>query len=802
MKISLNWLKKFIEINETPEEIESLLTEVGLEVDEVLSIEPDKNLLKNLVVGEILSIEKHPNADRLSLTNVDVGNEKLSIICGANNIENGQKVVIAKPGTKIKNTDQKTLEIKKAKIRDVESNGMICAEDEIGIGNSHDGIIVLPKESVNGKSAINYLNIISDTVYDISLTPNRADATSHLGVARDIKAVYNREIKLPEVKSFSNNKSKIIDIEIKESNACPRYAGCIIDNIEIKESNNEIKNLLLSIGINPINNVVDITNYILHSIGQPLHAFDLDKISKNKVIVKYAKKNEKFLSLDDVERKLRSDDLVICDGEEKPMCIAGVFGGKNSGVSKNTKSIFLESAYFNPSDVRKSSQNHMLKTDASYRFERGIDPNITIYALKMASILLQKHCNGKVVSEIYDVYPKKIENNKIEICYERINKLIGQEIDKSKINKILKQLDINISSENNKTVADVPPYRVDVLREADIIEEILRVYGYNNIKLSSKSSSKYLSEERKGSYENTILSKVMNLLVSSGFYEITTNSLTSLKHSESKEWNSSSTIEMVNKLSDEHAILKQDLLYTGLDSIRYNINRKQNNLKLFEFDKIYKRENKSFVETKKIGIYATGLLKEEHFNSKPKKIQFFDLLNLTNKILVIAGIHNYSIKENKSKTLTNSFEIIYMDKSICKIGNVNKSISSRFEIDQEVYFCEIDWKNYLSSFNEKFSFDPISKFPEVKRDLSLVLSKEKKFSEISNIIDKNRRNIIQSYSLYDIYEGENIGENKVAYALRFVLQDINKTLDEKTINGAMENLIGKFENILGAEIRK
>ena len=341
--------------------------------------------------------------------------------------------------------------------------------------------------------------------------------------------------------------------------------------------------------------------------------------------------------------------------------------------------------------------------------------------------------------------------------------------------------------------------RIEIL---DIVEEILRVYGYNNIKLSSKSSSKYLSEERKGSYENTILSKVMNLLVSSGFYEITTNSLTSLKHSASKEWDSSSTIEMVNKLSDEHAILKQDLLYTGLDCIKYNINRKQNNLKLFEFDKIYKRENKSFVETKKIGIYVTGLLKEEHFNSKPKKTQFFDLLNLTNKILLIAGIHNYSIKENKSRSLTNSFEIIHMGKSICKIGNVNQALSSSFEINQEVYFCEIDWKNYLNSFNEKFSFDHISKFPEVKRDLSLVLPNDRKFSEISNIIDKNRRNIIQSYSLYDIYEGENIGKNKVAYALRFVLQDINKTLDEKTINGAMENLIGKFEKILGAEIRK
>ena len=802
MKISLNWLKKFIEINETPEDLESILTEVGLEVDEVFSIAPDKKLLRSLVVGEILSIEKHPHADRLSLTSVDIGDKKSPIICGARNISVGQKVVIAKPGTKIKNTNQKTLEIKKTKIRGIESDGMICAEDEIGIGNAHDGIIILPKNSVTGKSAIDYLNIISDTVYDISLTPNRADATSHLGVARDIKAVFNREINIPEIKSFTNTETKNIDIEVKEKTACPRYAGCIIDNVDVGESSNEIKNLLTSIGINPINNVVDITNYILHSLGQPLHAFDLDKISKNKIVVKYAKENEKFLSLDDIERKLKSDDLVICDGDEKPMCIAGVFGGKTSGVSSKTKSIFLESAYFNSSDVRKSSQNHMLKTDASYRFERGIDPNITVYALKLACVLIKKYCKGKVVSLVYDIYPKKIENNKIEICYDRINKLIGQKIGEVEINNILKRLDINVSSNNKITIADVPPYRVDVLREADIVEEILRIYGYNNIKLSSKNGSDYLSEERSGSHENIILSRVMNLLVSSGLYEITTNSLTSLKYSTSKEWDKSGTIEMVNKLSDEHAVLKQDLLYTGLECIKHNLNRKQNNLKFFEFDKVYNKKNKSHTETKKIGIYLTGLLKEEHFNSSPNKIKFFDLLNLVNKLLVIADIKNYSIEESKSKTLSRCFEIKHNKKSICKIGNVNKNISSNYDIDQQVYFCEIEWKNYIKSFNHEFSFSSISKFPEVKRDLSLVLSKDKKFSEISHIIDKNRRNIIKNYSLYDIYEGENLGDKKIAYALRFVLQDVNKTLEEKTINSTMENLMVNFEKILGAEIRK
>ena len=403
MKISLNWLKNFINIPKNQTEIEDVLTEVGLEVDEVIKIQPDKKYINNLTVGEIISISKHPNADRLNLAKVNVGNKKLSIICGAKNINIGQKVVVAKSGNKIKNVSGHILEIKKTKIRGIESDGMICAEDEIGIGNSHSGIIVLPISAKIGKAAINYLETFTDTIFDISLTPNRADAISHMGVARDLKAIFNKKISLPDISKFSSSNNLSIDIEIKKKNACPRYTGCIIENIEIKESPSYIKNHLASIGINPINNVVDITNYVLHSVGQPLHAFDYGKINKNKIIVQYAKKNQKFISLDGIERKLNADDLMICDGDNKPMCIAGVFGGENSGVSESTKTIFLESAYFNPSDVRKSSQNHQLKTDASYRFERGVDPNITVYALKYASVLIAKYCNGIVSSKVYDL---------------------------------------------------------------------------------------------------------------------------------------------------------------------------------------------------------------------------------------------------------------------------------------------------------------------------------------------------------------------------------------------------------------
>jgi len=803
MKISLNWLKKFIEISENPEDLESILTEVGLEVDEVISLEPDKDFLSNLIVGEITEIEKHPNADRLNITKVDTGKESLSIICGANNIEVGQKVVVAKSGTKIKNTEKKIIEIKKAKIRDVESNGMICAEDEIGIGNSHSGIIVLSDKAKVGDKAINYFDLISDTVYDISLTPNRADAASHLGVARDIKASQKREIILPDIKKFKSSDNKKIEIDIQESSACPRYAGCIIDNIKINESPSEIKDLLISIGINPINNVVDITNYVLHSLGQPLHAFDFEKISKEKIIVRYGNKNEKFITLDGIERKLKEDDLMICDGENKPMCIAGVFGGENSGVTEETKTIFLESAYFNPSDIRKSSLNHGLKTDASYRFERGIDPNITVFALKFASILINKYCEGDVVSQIYDVYPNKIENRKIEIDYNRVNQLIGQNIDTKRINEILTLLDINIEEKNNKILADVPPYRVDVTREADIVEEILRVYGYNNIKTSSKNQSNFLSDESTGSYENNILSKVMNMLVSSGFHEITTNSLTSLKHSKNESWDDSKTIEMVNKLSDEHAILKQNLLFTGLESIRYNLNRKQNNLKFFEFDKIYNQgSDNKFIETKKLGLYMTGLNKDEHFSNNSEEVSFIDIKNIINKVLILGNINNYKVKGVESKSLINCIEIIQDKKVICKIGEVRQSLLKTFDIGQKLYFAEILWENYLACLKEEFTITKISKFPEVKRDLSIILSKNQKFSEIASVIDQNRNKIIKNYSLYNIYEGDRIGKDKIAYALRFVLHDDNKTLEDKIINSTMENLIMRFEKDLKAEIRK
>ena len=803
MKISLNWLKSFIKINKSPEEIESLLTKVGLEVDEVITLSSDNDLLKKLRVGQIKEIKKHPDADRLSITKVDLEDKISSIICGAKNIEVGQKVVVAIPGTTIKTIDGNKIKIKKTKIRGIDSDGMICAEDEIGVGKSHSGIIVLEKNAKVGDSAVNYLNPLDDTTFDISLTPNRADAASHLGVARDIKAITGEKINLPDISSFKNQENSKIDIKIDEKNACPRYTGCIIEGVKVMESPSFIKDHLNAIGINPINNVVDITNYVLHSLGQPLHAFDLDQIKNNKIIVKYAKKNEKFKTLDGEKRSLNDNDLMICDGDSSPMCIAGVFGGENSGVTNKTSKIFLESAYFNPSDIRTSSQNHQLKTDASYRFERGIDPNITIYALKYAALLICKYSGGAVTSKVYDQYPKEIENQNIEFNLERINQLAGHNFNKNEIIKILNSLDIEVKEKKSVLVANVPPYRVDVTREADILEEILRVYGYNNLKISKSNKSNFLSGERVSSREDQILNNVFSTLLNSGFFEITTNSLTTNKLRKFSYWDNEKTVEMVNKLSDEHAILKQKLLFTSLDSIRYNINRKQKNLKFFEFDKAYSFEEKEYKESSKIGIYITGLKQEEHFVNKPENVSFFDVINITNKVLNIARISDFETKPAAdSKTLDMCVEIISNGVVLGEIGMVKKEILKTFEISQDVYHAEIDWPNLIMNFDKEFKFSKIPKFPQVQRDLSLVMNKDVKYNDVISVIDLNKNKILKKVSLYDIYEGDSIGSNRIAYSMRFILQDESKTLGEKEINSTMDKLIKVFEEELNAEIRK
>ena len=582
MKISLNWLKNFIELNNSPEEISNLLTEVGLEVESIEKLGNEKSKLNDLVVGEIKKIKSHSNANKLQVTEVDVGREKLKIVCGAKNIKENQKVVVAKPGTFIYPLGDQKVKINKTKIRGEDSEGMLCSEKEIGIGNDEKGIIILKDNKIkNGAKAYKYFDQNEDFIFDISLTPNRADAASHLGVARDLKSVLNiSSINLPKDNlSESNSKKLKLEVKVQDSSACPRYSGILISEVEIKDSPKWLQNNLQSIGLKPINNIVDITNYILHSFGQPMHAFDYDKIKSKKIKVQFLKEGTKFSTLDGVKRELKNEDLMICD-DKTPLCIAGVLGGESSEVKNKTKNIFLESAYFNPKLVRKSSQNHQISTDASFRFERGTDPNITVYSLKIAAKMIKELSGGKIASKIIDIYPKKIKNTVLQLDINRVNKLIGVSIPKKEIIKILNSLEINSKNINDSLIElSIPPYRTDVKREADIVEEILRIYGYNNINLSKHLGSEFLSKPSKTKIEEDFVKNIINLLVSNGYYEITTNSLTSIRFVENEKlWNKNDSIVMINKLSEEHGVLKTHLLFTSLEVIKYNLNRKQKNL--------------------------------------------------------------------------------------------------------------------------------------------------------------------------------------------------------------------------------
>lgn len=806
MKISLNWLKNFIELNNSPEEISDLLTEVGLEVESIEKLGPEKSKINNLVIGEIKKIENHTNANKLRITEVDVGEKILRIVCGAKNIKKNQKVVVAKPGTFIYPSGGKKIQIKETKIRGENSEGMLCSEKEIGIGNEDKGIIVLENSQIkNGIKAYKYFNHNEDYVFDISLTPNRADAASHLGVARDLKSVLNiSSINLPKDNLLESNSKKLkLEVKIQDPSACPRYSGILISDVKIQDSPKWLQNNLKSIGLKPINNVVDITNYILHSFGQPLHAFDYDKIKSKKIKVQFLKEGTKFRTLDGIERNLKNEDLMICD-DKNPLCIAGVLGGESSEVKNKTKNIFLESAYFDPKLVRKSSQNHQISTDASFRFERGTDPNITVYSVKVAAKMIKELCQGKIASKIIDIYPKKIKNTTLKLDINRVNKLIGISIPKKEIINILNSLEINSKKINDYLIElSIPPYRTDVKREADIIEEILRVYGYNNINLSKHLGSEFLSKPSKSKIEEDFIKNIFNLLISNGYYEITTNSLTSIKFMENKKlWNKNDSVEMINKLSEEHGVLKTNLLFTSLEVIRYNLNRKQKNLKLFEIDKTYKKEKSSYKEIKKLGIYLVGNNYEDHFNKQNKKSSINDIKDIVHKVFQKSKINNYHQEEFKDSFFKTGI-LIKKDKTeLAKIGKLSDEIKKQFEISENIFYGEIHWKNLYDTSKEKLFYKPVSKFPEVQRDLSLILDKSTKFSDIEKIVEKNKINTIKKIHLYDIYEGKNIDKNKKAYAIRFLLQDDFKTLDEKSINYTMENLIQSFEKELKAQIRK
>ncbi len=821
MKISYNWLKEYLSIDLTPDKLSELLTDCGLEVEGLEKWQSVKGGLEGFVIGEVKTCEKHPDADRLSVTTVDVGGENLlPIVCGAPNVATGQKVVVATVGTTLYDGDESFV-IKKAKLRGQPSEGMICAEDELGLGESHDGIMVLEAATQTGTKAADYFKIEDDYIFEIGLTPNRTDAISHIGVARDIKAVLenqdfiqknniNRELILPKTKDFKQDNNKLdIEVKLEDTEACPRYTGVTISGIEVKESPEWLQNRLMAIGLKSINNIVDITNFVLHETGQPLHAFDADKIKGKQVIVKKLPKDTPFVTLDEIERKLTGNDLMICD-TEKGMCIGGVFGGAHSGVTEETKNIFLESAYFDPVHIRKSSKFHDLQTDASFRFERGVDPDNTLFALKRAALLFKELAGGEISSEIKDAYPNPIEKLIFAISWKNIDRLIGKAIGNDVIKNILHSLDFEIVSENEDGLnIKVPFYRVDVTREADVVEEILRIYGYNNIEIPSQVLSA-ISHAPKPDPEK-VKNTIAEFLMGNGFKEIMNNSLTKSSYYENnKDFPGELSVKMLNPLSLDLNAMRQSLIYGGLETILYNQNRKNLNLRLFELGKVYSLDknddanSSDYKESFKIGIFVTGRKEPESWQSNNNEIGFYDLKSICQNILKRSGIALNKLKFEDAERAYYSQGINYKNKknTLLEIGRFSKETLKSFDLKQDVFYAEIDW-DLLLELNKraKIRFSQIPKFPEVRRDLALLIDSETTFAEIEKIAIESERQYLKKVNLFDVYEGKNIEEGKKSYAVSFTLSDQEKTLTDKVIDKIMNKLMKTYESKLGATIR-
>ncbi|SEF98574.1 phenylalanine--tRNA ligase subunit beta [Flavobacterium urumqiense] len=806
MKISYNWLKQFIKIDWKSEETAALLTDLGLEVEIVDKYQSVKGGLEGIVVGHVLTCIQHPDADRLKITTVDLGDGvPVQIVCGASNVAVGQKVPVATIGTTLYDKEGVAFSIKKGKIRGQESHGMICAEDELGLGESHDGIMILDNSLVPGTPAATVFKIENDEVFEIGLTPNRADAMSHLGTARDLRAGMlqsgvNVELITPSVSNFRVDKRTLkIDVDVKEPKLAPRYCGVTISGITVKPSPEWLQNRLKAIGLNPKNNIVDVTNYVLHELGQPLHAFDALKIN-GKVIVQTLPSGTKFVTLDDVERTLHEEDLMICD-EKGPLCIAGVFGGKKSGVSENTNSIFLESAYFNPVSIRKTAKRHQLNTDASFRFERGIDPTITEYALKRAALLIQEVAGGEITSDVINVYPKKIEDFSVFLNFSKVAKIIGQELPKDNIKKILVSLDIKVNSVSDAGLGlTIPAYRVDVQREIDVIEEILRVYGYNNINFSKKLNATVTNSPRNEDYkiQNTIATQ----LNSQGFNEMMANSLTTASYVELSEvLNAAHNVTMLNPLSNDLATMRQSLLFSGLEAISYNINRKNADLKLFEFGKTYHNLPSGYEEHKHLTLFLSGNRNQESWTNAQKPSDFFLFKGYVNAILSRLGIQKTQNLPVTSDVFSEGIAIGFGQEIIVELGIVKKSILKSFGIKQEVFFADFNWALILKLISTKIKYTEIPKYPEVRRDLALLIDQNVTYDSIYSIARQSEKTLLKDINLFDVYEGQNLPEGKKSYALSFTIQDNSKTLTDAQIDKIMNKLQTNFETELGASLR-
>lgn len=808
MKISYNWIKQFLKIDSTSEDVASMLTDLGLEVEIVEKFQSVKGGLEGVVVGHVLTCEKHPDADRLNITTVDLGTgTPVQIVCGASNVAAGQKVPVATIGTKLFDKDGIEFEIKKGKIRGQESHGMICAEDELGLGTSHDGIMILDSKLQPGTPAATVFNIENDEVFEIGLTPNRADAMSHMGVARDLRAgliqknpTVSLELITPSVSKFKVDKRTLkIDIDVKNATLAPRYCGVTISGVTIKPSPSWLQNRLKSIGLTPKNNVIDVTNYVLHELGQPLHAFDASKIN-GKVTVKTVEAGTKFTTLDDIERTLHEEDLVICD-DKGPMCLAGVFGGKNSGVSENTTSLFLESAYFNPVAIRKTAKRHGLSTDASFRFERGIDPTITEYALKRAALLIQEVAGGEITSDVIDIYPKKIEDFTVFLNFEKANKLIGQELPKETIKKIVASLDIKVNSSSDAGLGlIIPAYRVDVQREVDVIEEILRVYGYNNINFTKKFHATVAKAPRTEDY------KVQNIIASQlnsfGFHEMMANSLTTpdyIKLSDllKEEYN----VVMLNPLSNDLSAMRQSMLFSGLEAVSYNINRKNSDLKLFEFGKSYRKLLSGFNEKKHLTLFSTGNRASESWTNAQKPTDFFFFKGYVNSILSRLGFDKTQNTPVENDVFAEGIGFTYGKDVLVEMGTVKKSILKHFDIKQEVFYADFNWDLVLKLLSNKIKYTAIPKYPEVRRDFALLVDSSVAFESVYKVARQTEKSLLKEINLFDVYEGQNLPEGKKSYAVSFIIQDATKTLTDTQIDKIMSKLQNNFETELGAQLR-
>lgn len=825
MKISYNWLREYVNSSLTPSEAEKILSSIGLEVESMESAEEIPGSLDGVVVGEVVECGKHPDADKLSLTKVDAGeSELLQIVCGAPNVAKGQKVLVAKVGTTLTFTSGEQVKLKRAKIRGVESAGMICAEDELGIGTSHDGIMVLPADAVVGTPAKEYLGLETDTLLEIGLTPNRVDAASHIGVARDFSAwlrfngTDSRLVK-PSVDNFESL-VKSLDIKpakvtVVAADGAPRYTGLTFDNVTLAPSPDWLKKRISAIGLRPINNIVDITNFILHETGHPLHAFDYDKIAGHEVIVRRAKDGERFTTLDGVERKLTADDLMICDAE-KPMTLAGIFGGAESGITSSTKRVFLESAYFNPVSIRKSSKRHQIKTDASFRYERGADPEMVPYAIKRAAILFQELAGATVAGDIIDIYPEKIDRAVVEIDFERVERLIGKRIGRESILNILEYLEYDIlKSDNTGASLSVPCYRVDVTRECDIVEDVLRIYGYNNVEIPERMVAS-ITPGRKPDPES-VKEGLSAFLAANGFHEIMNNSLTKGEYySKLKSFPEENLVKILNPLSSDLNAMRQTLLLSGLEVVSYNINRQSSDLKLFEIGNVYSYSPaddgdlspalnlKSYKEGTKISLIVTGP-GVQSWRTSAIPASYFTLKGQLELLLRRYGIEPADLEYSSAPSDIFSEGLVYKTQSgkeIGMMGTISQTLLKRFGIKQQVFAAEISWDILFQLIKkQKVLFKEMPKFPEVKRDFALLLDEGVSFTEIRKSAFKAERKILKSVTLFDVYRGDKIPEGKKQYAISFVLQDSEKTLTDKYVEETMSKLLKNFETNFGAQLR-